>query len=501
MLHLKRWHIYVLFFVFIYACGNSRQQEGFTIDKISDPMQQGSYVSNPDHLISDATSAELNEQMRKLDESGRAQVAIVLLQTIGDKVAKDVAHEIFRMWHPGHREKNNGLVVLLVNDQHRIEFETGYGLEGDLPDVICFRIQQSEMLPSFKANDIDKGMLKGMMAVANVLQPADAVQEALSFADTIDAAVAEEAQSEDTTDAEASLAVDEHSFSGLLILYLLYALFATIFVVKAPLIKKHNDLPVLFNINIWHRVWVYGLPLIAACLLFSQPDDIYRELILLTVMYLTLLAYLCYRTMKINQNAALTLSGSERDVKYDTLNAAHANSWLAAVLFPLPLLVYKFWHNTRLRKLRYAPYQCKICRQPMHRLNKGKRRKALDTAKAVEDTIGSVVYDVWTCGQGHTNHVVGYRNLRTNATRCPSCNALTLLAGSKRTVRKATAEREGSGIRTYVCKHCRHTIEKVFVIPRVSTSSSSSSGSSSSSSSSGNWGGGDSGGGGAGSDW
>lgn len=43
----------------------------------------------------------------------------------------------------GSREKrkNNGLVILLVTDQRCIQFYTGYGLEGDLPDAICKRIQ------------------------------------------------------------------------------------------------------------------------------------------------------------------------------------------------------------------------------------------------------------------------------------------------------------------------------------------------------------------------
>jgi uncharacterized protein len=30
--------------------------------------------------------------------------------------------------------------MLLVLDQRRVEFETGYGLEADLPDIICYRI-------------------------------------------------------------------------------------------------------------------------------------------------------------------------------------------------------------------------------------------------------------------------------------------------------------------------------------------------------------------------
>ncbi|MBX7057890.1 MAG: TPM domain-containing protein [Leptospirales bacterium] len=35
----------------------------------------------------------------------------------------------------GKRGKDNGLLVLPILDQRRVEIETGYGMEGDVPDV------------------------------------------------------------------------------------------------------------------------------------------------------------------------------------------------------------------------------------------------------------------------------------------------------------------------------------------------------------------------------
>ncbi|WP_170117554.1 TPM domain-containing protein [Chitinophaga ginsengisoli] len=511
---MKRYHLYWLLLLFTLACGK-KKDAGFSIEKIPDPMQHSGYVSNPDHLITTETEAALNEQMRQLEQSGRAQVAIVLLNTIGDKVPKDVAHDLFRLWRPGQKEKENGLVVLLVNDQHRIEFETGYGLEGDLPDVICFRIQQSEMLPSFKQNNIDEGMLKGMTALVNVLQPqADtdiaSVEDSTTAADTSHAAVMKIGDAGSTPEDQnapfdvATLEQDTYDGPGIgtIMLYIFYALFATIFVVKPGIVKKNKDLPQLFKATVWHKLWVYTLPFVLLLILMGIPG-VYHWWVLPLIMYCNLLAYLSYRAFVINKKAGVLLQGFDRNVQYETLNLAHANSWLSSIIFPLPLLAYKRWHMARMDKLRYDPYNCASCHQPMQLLKKGKRKEMLEPVQAAEDKVGSVIYDVWYCKHCDEKMVLGYRNLRTEATNCPSCSALTLVAGSRKVLRRATTSREGEGIQHYLCKNCNYTRDETYVIAKLSSggSSGSSSGSSGSSSSSGGWGGGSSGGGGAGSSW
>lgn len=65
----------------------------------------------------------------------------------------------------GQEKENNGLVILLVTDQRCIQFYTGYGLEGDLPDAICKRIQTKYMIPYLKDSNWDAGMVAGVKAV------------------------------------------------------------------------------------------------------------------------------------------------------------------------------------------------------------------------------------------------------------------------------------------------------------------------------------------------
>ena len=69
----------------------------------------------------------------------------------------------------GEKERDNGLVVLLSTGERCVQFATGYGLEGVMPDAICKRIQQQYMVEHFAAGDWDTGMVAGMRAVCGVL--------------------------------------------------------------------------------------------------------------------------------------------------------------------------------------------------------------------------------------------------------------------------------------------------------------------------------------------
>ena len=55
-------------------------------------------------------------------------------------------------------------------DQRKIKFETGYGLEGVLPDAICKRIQYQSMTPEFKNGNYDAGMLAGLDRIISTIK-------------------------------------------------------------------------------------------------------------------------------------------------------------------------------------------------------------------------------------------------------------------------------------------------------------------------------------------
>lgn len=181
---MKKIVIITLFLVF----GSFLAEAQWTVKTVPDPKDGGGmgYVSNPDNILKSFEVDSLNAMIKETEDSATAQIAVIMLESIGDEVPKNFATELFNLWGIGSSNKDNGLLILFVLDQRRIEFETGYGTEQILTDAECFKIQQDYMVPSFKEGNYGAGMLKGVKRVVDVLMNrADEITETATTDETV----------------------------------------------------------------------------------------------------------------------------------------------------------------------------------------------------------------------------------------------------------------------------------------------------------------------------
>lgn len=127
------------------------------------------YVSNPDDILSPAAVTTMDSILYALEQKTGIQTLIVVVTGIEGGDCFDFAHRLGQEIGVGQKERDNGLVILLSTDERCVQFATGYGLEGILPDAICKRIQNRYMLPYFKDNNWDAGMVAGVQAVNGYL--------------------------------------------------------------------------------------------------------------------------------------------------------------------------------------------------------------------------------------------------------------------------------------------------------------------------------------------
>ena len=144
----------------------------YTVDEVPNPKTNdaSAFVANPDGIISEETVYQLNIMLQNLEAKNKAEIAVVVLNSIGDNDIFDFGVELFERWGIGKKGSDNGLLILFVLDQRKIRFETGYGLEGVLPDAICKRIQMNEMVPYFKEGNYDEGMLRGVQKAVETIE-------------------------------------------------------------------------------------------------------------------------------------------------------------------------------------------------------------------------------------------------------------------------------------------------------------------------------------------
>lgn len=164
---MKKLFLYLFCFVSLAV-----QAGEYTIESLPNPKERNmqSYVCNPDNVLSKETEAILNQQLGALEQETKAQIAIVAVQSIGNEDITLFANQLFKKWGIGKEKTDNGLLLLLVVDQKKTRFETGYGMEGILPDAITTRIQTQLMIPEFRKGDYDAGILAAINKINTIIR-------------------------------------------------------------------------------------------------------------------------------------------------------------------------------------------------------------------------------------------------------------------------------------------------------------------------------------------
>lgn len=122
------------------------------------------YAVDPDGILTPAARDSIDRMLYRLEQQTGIQTVVAVVPSIGDADCFDFCHQLLNSWGVGQKGRDNGFVILLVTDQRCIQFYTGYGLEGPLPDAICKRIQTRDMIPYLKDGRWSEGMVAGVRA-------------------------------------------------------------------------------------------------------------------------------------------------------------------------------------------------------------------------------------------------------------------------------------------------------------------------------------------------
>lgn len=111
----------------------------------------------------------LERVLRTFNDSTSNQITIVTLPDLGGYAASQAAYEIGERWGVGNAKYNNGVVILIKpkneNGAGEVFIAPGYGLEAALPDAVCKRIIDDEMIPYFRQNQYTQGVLAGLRII------------------------------------------------------------------------------------------------------------------------------------------------------------------------------------------------------------------------------------------------------------------------------------------------------------------------------------------------
>lgn len=123
------------------------------------------FPEKPNRLVNDYTQtlttdelAALEQKLVAFDDSSSTQIAVVVINDLEGYDVADYAVRLAEKWGIGQQEKNNGIVLLASLGDRKVSIQTGYGMEGALPDAIARRIIEIAIKPNFKQGDYYTGL-------------------------------------------------------------------------------------------------------------------------------------------------------------------------------------------------------------------------------------------------------------------------------------------------------------------------------------------------------
>ena len=127
-------------------------------------------VNDNAQILSDSTRKSLTDLLKEHENRTTNQIVILTLQSLQGESIEDYSNRVFNEWKIGQKDKDNGILIVVVPDERQMRIEVGYGLEGTMTDLSAGRIIQDIMAPRFREGDYNNGIIDGAGAVIAILE-------------------------------------------------------------------------------------------------------------------------------------------------------------------------------------------------------------------------------------------------------------------------------------------------------------------------------------------
>ncbi len=128
------------------------------------------FVVDQAELLDASSREKLTQTLTAFEAKSTNQLVVVTVTSLQATSIENFALHLFNYWHLGQKDKNNGVLLLVAPNEHKVRIEVGYGLESTLTNAIASKVIEELIIPRFRANDFSDGIMRGVDAIVEVLE-------------------------------------------------------------------------------------------------------------------------------------------------------------------------------------------------------------------------------------------------------------------------------------------------------------------------------------------
>jgi len=111
----------------------------------------------------------LESKLAAFEAKKGSQILVLIVPTTEPEDIEQYGIRVFDAWKPGRKGVDDGAILLVAKNDHRVRIEVGRGLEGALTDVTVGHIISDTIAPHFKLSDYDGGVEAGIEQILAVV--------------------------------------------------------------------------------------------------------------------------------------------------------------------------------------------------------------------------------------------------------------------------------------------------------------------------------------------
>ena len=126
------------------------------------PPPPAAYFNDYAGVVPAAEARRLDEKLRQFATETSTQVVVAVFPSLPSPSLEDFTNRTAESWRVGRKDWDNGAVFFVFVNDRKMRIETGYGLEGALPDILAARILDEQVVPRFRKGDWTGGLEAGI---------------------------------------------------------------------------------------------------------------------------------------------------------------------------------------------------------------------------------------------------------------------------------------------------------------------------------------------------
>ncbi|HEX5122618.1 MAG TPA: YgcG family protein [Rhodanobacteraceae bacterium] len=113
--------------------------------------------------------AAIESKLAALEQRKGAQIAVLIVATTQPETIEQYATRVFEAWKLGRKGVDDGVLLIVAKNDHRVRIEPGRGLEGAIPDAAAKRIAHDYLSARFAHGDFAGGLDAGIDALTALI--------------------------------------------------------------------------------------------------------------------------------------------------------------------------------------------------------------------------------------------------------------------------------------------------------------------------------------------